>query len=123
MRLVFLLVAAFAVCADAFVGTTAFARAGVASAVSMKYSPIRSGVEVQVIAGDDKGKTGKVLSVDRKPKKSKNGPFVLVEGVNIITKHVKPRARGETGKRTQKEAPIHISNVKAIKSESAAPSE
>lgn len=89
------------------------------SAVSMKFSPIKTGVSVKVIAGDDKGKTGKVLSVDRKQRKNKNGPFVTVEGVNIVTKHMKPRARGETGKRVQREGPIHISNVQAIEGPTA----
>jgi len=113
-----LVILALAAQATAFVGPAGPARLLAApsrpSALVMKFSPIKSGVTVKVIAGDDKGKTGKVLSVDRKEHKKKNGPFVVVEGVNIVTKHVKPRARGETGKRVQREGPIHISNVQAV---------
>ncbi|KAJ1622502.1 chloroplast 50S ribosomal protein L24 [Pavlovales sp. CCMP2436] len=112
-------------------GASAFApaRAGMytagarSSAVSMKFSSVKTGVTVKVIAGDDKGKVGKVLSVDRSDTKKKTktnfGPFVVVEGMNMITKHIKPRARGETGKRIQKEARIHISNVVAVVSDAA----
>jgi ribosomal protein L24 len=95
------------------------------SAVSMKFTAIKTGVTVKVISGDDKGKVGKVLSVDRKDTekkiKTKYGPFVVVEGINVITKHIKPRARGETGQRIQKEAAIHISNVMAVESAAPAP--
>ena len=58
-----------------------------------------------MIAGTDNGKEGKVISVDRKNNR------VLVEGVNIITKHMKPSAANQNGGIVQKEAPIHISNV------------
>lgn len=58
-----------------------------------------------MIAGKDNGKEGKVISVDRKNNR------VLVEGVNIITKHMKPSAANQNGGIVQKEAPIHISNV------------
>jgi len=60
---------------------------------------------VKVIAGKDNGKEGKVLSIDRKHGK------VLVEGVNIITKHMKPSAANQNGGIVQKEAPIDLSNV------------
>ena len=117
-RLALLVLLALASGASAFGGTGACSRVSRTSAVAMKFSPIKAGVQVKVISGDDKGKTGKVLSVDKKDVKKKTGinygPFVVVEGINVVTKHVKPRARGETGKRIQKEAPIHISNVKAI---------
>jgi ribosomal protein L24 len=126
LRLVLVLVA-LAAGASAFapVSASGCARVVRPSAVSMKFSPIKTGVTVQVISGDDKGKTGKVLAVDRKDKVKKTGtkygPFVVVEGINIITKHVKPVARGETGKRIQKEGPIHISNVKALEGAAAPP--
>lgn len=111
--------------ASAFAGAGARARVARVSAVSMKFTPVKTGVSVKVISGDDKGKVGKVLSVDRSDNEKKTrtnyGPFVVVEGVNIVTKHIKPRARGETGKRVQKEAPIHISNVMAIDAPPAAP--
>ena len=66
---------------------------------------IKKGDTVKVIAGKDKDKEGKVISVDRK-----NGK-VLVEGVNMITKHEKPSAANQNGGIVQKEAPIDASNV------------
>ena len=60
---------------------------------------------VVVIAGKDKGKKGKVVAV--LPKQDK----VVVEGVNIITKHQKPTAINPQGGIINKEAPIHVSNV------------
>ena len=66
---------------------------------------IKKGDTVKVIAGKDKDKEGKVLSVDQKNNK------VLVEGVNMITKHSKPSAGNPNGGIIQKEAPIDISNV------------
>ncbi|MCM1200097.1 MAG: 50S ribosomal protein L24 [Bacteroides fragilis] len=66
---------------------------------------IKKGDTVKVIAGKDKDKEGKVVSVDRK-----NGR-VLVEGINKITKHEKPSAANQNGGIIQKEAPIDISNV------------
>ncbi|MEO0535051.1 MAG: 50S ribosomal protein L24 [Cyanobacteria bacterium P01_A01_bin.123] len=66
---------------------------------------VKKGDTVQVITGSDKGKVGEVLSVS--PKHSK----VIVEGVNIRTKHVKPQQEGESGQIVTSEAPIHSSNV------------
>lgn len=66
---------------------------------------IKKGDTIKVIAGKDNGKEGKVLSVDAKKRK------VLVEGVNMITKHTKPSAANQNGGIIQKEAPIDISNV------------
>ena len=60
---------------------------------------------VVVIAGKDKGKTGKVVKVFPKTNK------VIVEGVNVITKHQKPNAINPQGGIVNKEASIHISNV------------
>jgi large subunit ribosomal protein L24 len=60
---------------------------------------------VQVIAGKEKGKTGKVLRV--LPKKNR----VLVEKVNFIKRHTRPSGKARQGGIIQKEAPIHISNV------------
>ena len=66
---------------------------------------IKSGEQVMVIAGADKGKTGRVLRVltgkDR----------VVIEGVNRVWKHVRPSQRNPQGGRIQKDNPIHISNV------------
>jgi large subunit ribosomal protein L24 len=60
---------------------------------------------VVVISGDDKGKTGKVLKVF--PGKRR----VIVEGINFIKRHTKPRSRMQPGGMVEKEAPVHISNV------------
>lgn len=66
---------------------------------------VKKGDVVQVIAGKDKGKVGKVSDVLTKVGQ------VLVEGVNIKTKHVKPKAGGESGQIVQRESPVHHSNV------------
>lgn len=66
---------------------------------------IKKGDNVVVIAGKDKGKEGKILVVDRKNNK------VIVEGINMITKHVKPNAMNQQGGIVTKEGYIHASNV------------
>jgi large subunit ribosomal protein L24 len=66
---------------------------------------IRKGDDVVVIAGKSKGTRGKVLRVI--PAKSR----VLVSGVNVVTKHVKPTRQNQRGGIERREAPIHISNV------------
>ena len=71
----------------------------------MATMKIKKGDLVKVIAGKDKDKEGKVVSVD-----PKNGK-VLVEGINMVTKHAKPSAANQNGGIIQKEAPIDISNV------------
>lgn len=71
----------------------------------MATSKIKKDDLVQVITGKDKGKTGKVLSVDTKNNK------VLVEGVNMVSKHSKPSMTNQQGGIIEKEAPIDISNV------------
>jgi large subunit ribosomal protein L24 len=65
----------------------------------------KKGDTVRVIAGKDKDKEGKVLSVNAKDKK------VVVEGVNMITKHMKPSAMNQQGGIVNREAPISIANV------------
>ena len=71
----------------------------------MSMAKIKKGDTVKVIAGKDKDKEGKVISVDKK-----NGR-VLVEGINKITKHEKPSVANQNGGIVQKEAPIDASNV------------
>ena len=66
---------------------------------------IKKGDTVKVITGKDKDREGKVLSVDMKNHK------VLVEGVNMVTKHTKPSSQNQQGGIVSKEAPIDISNV------------
>ncbi|NJL85648.1 MAG: 50S ribosomal protein L24 [Leptolyngbyaceae cyanobacterium SM1_1_3] len=66
---------------------------------------VRKGDTIQVISGRDKGKIGEIISI--LPKQSQ----VVVEGVNLRTKHVKPRQEGESGQIVTSEFPIHSSNV------------
>jgi large subunit ribosomal protein L24 len=66
---------------------------------------VKTGDTVQVIAGKDKGKVGEIIKAF--PQESK----VIVKGVNIKTKHVKPQQEGESGKIATQEYPIHSSNV------------
>ncbi len=76
----------------------------------MSRGKVRRGDDVLVIAGKDKGKTGRVLQMV--PERDR----VIVEGVNIVTKHYKPRPGVRQGGRVQQEASIHISNVKLLQS-------
>jgi large subunit ribosomal protein L24 len=82
---------------------------------------IRRDDTVRIIAGKDKGRTGRVLRVD--PKKDK----VYVEGANIIKRHTRPRTLRDTqraqelGGIVEKEGPIHVSNVMLIDPESNEP--
>ncbi|MEA3293275.1 MAG: 50S ribosomal protein L24 [Patescibacteria group bacterium] len=69
---------------------------------------IKKGDHVSIISGKDKGKSGKTIEVFLKTKR------VLVEGVNIRKKHVKPKKEGEKGQIVQTPCSIHISNVKLI---------
>ena len=66
---------------------------------------IKSGDTVRIIAGDHKGKEGKVLRVLREKNKA------IVEGQNLVSKHTKPSAKNPQGGIVKKEAPIHISNL------------
>jgi len=76
-------------------------------AKNKKYK-IKAGDTVKVIAGTQKGKTGEVSSILTADGK------VIVDGINMVTKHVKPSAQNPEGGRNQQEAPIHISNVMLI---------
>ena len=67
---------------------------------------VKKGDTVLVLSGADKGKTGRVLRVV--PDKDR----VVIEGVNMIKKHSRPTQRNPKGGIVEKEAPIHISNVK-----------
>jgi large subunit ribosomal protein L24 len=71
----------------------------------MSATRIKKNDLVRVITGKDAGQEGKVLSVDAKKRK------VIVEGVNMITKHAKPSATNQQGGIIHREAPIDISNV------------
>ena len=69
---------------------------------------IRSNDTVVVLSGKDKGKTGKVLRVDVK------GQKVVVEGVNVATKHQAPRRQGQEGGIIKVETPIYASKVQVV---------
>lgn len=69
---------------------------------------VKSGDTVKVIAGNDRGKTGKILAV-----KTDTGR-VIVEGINLVTKHNKPNASAPQGGIVKKEAAIHASNVMLV---------
>ena len=69
---------------------------------------IHNGDTVQVISGKDKGVQGKVLSVDHKKQ------MLLVEGVNLVYKHVKPSQKNPQGGRLHKESPIRACKVMVV---------
>ena len=69
---------------------------------------IRKGDNVQVLSGNDKGKTGEVLEVIPKTEK------VIVKGINVRKKHVKPRKQGEEGGIIPVECAIHSSKVNVV---------
>lgn len=71
---------------------------------------VKKGDSVMVIAGDDRGKTGRVLKVI--PKRNR----VIVEGVNFIIRHRRPSQMSPKGGRVEQEAPIHASNVVIVDS-------
>ena len=74
----------------------------------MKKFKLKSGDTVKVIAGDHKGSEGKVLQI------IKDKERVLVEGVNLVSKHTKPSAQNPQGGIVKKEASLHISNVMLV---------
>jgi len=69
---------------------------------------VKVGDNVRILAGKDKGKEGKVIKTLKKDNK------VVVEGINMIKKHVKPNRMNEVGSIVDVEAPIHVSNVKVV---------
>ncbi|TET17473.1 MAG: 50S ribosomal protein L24 [Candidatus Cloacimonadota bacterium] len=69
---------------------------------------LKKGDHVLIISGEDRGKKGKILSID----KTKNK--IIVEGANLIKKHVRPRKQGEQGGIIEKEGTVHVSNLKLI---------
>ncbi len=74
----------------------------------MSKIQIKKGDTVCVLAGEDKGKTGRVLAVLRDKNRA------IVEGVNVVTKATKPSAQYPQGGLVKKEAPIHISNINLV---------
>ena len=80
----------------------------------MKKFKLKSGDTVKVIAGDHKGSEGKILSI------VKDEDRVLVEGVNLVSKHTKPNAQNPQGGIVEKEAALQISNLSLINSKGEA---
>ena len=74
----------------------------------MNSLKIKKNDKVVVLSGKDKGKTGKVLGTV--PSEAK----VVVEGINMVTCHIKPRKQGEEGGITQREAAIYASKVQVV---------
>ncbi len=70
----------------------------------MKFH-VKKGDTVQVLAGDDKGKQGRITEIDRKKQR------VFIEGINLQTKHAKPNAQNPNGGIVKSEGSVHISNV------------
>ena len=81
----------------------------------MKKLHIKKGDTVFVNAGNDKGKTGKVLAVY--PEKDR----VIVEGINMVSKHTKPNSKNPQGGIVKQEAGIHVSNLQLIDPTSGKP--
>lgn len=69
---------------------------------------VKTGDEVLVITGKDKGKRGKIRQA--MPKKNR----VVVEGLNIVKRHMRPRGPNRPGGIIEREAPVHVSNVMLI---------
>jgi large subunit ribosomal protein L24 len=69
---------------------------------------IKVGDTVQVMSGESKGQSGKVMTIDRTKNRA------IVEGVNVVKKHVKPSATNPQGGIVEKEAGIHISNLMLV---------
>ena len=76
--------------------------------MNKKKLHVKTGDTVKVIAGDERGKTGRITSVLTDKNK------VVVEGLNLVTKHTKPSAKNPQGGITKVEAPIHASNVAMV---------
>ena len=71
---------------------------------------IKTGDQVKVLAGDHKGSEGKIVKLFRSKK------LALVEGVNLVKKHNKPRSQNPKGGITEQEAPLHVSNLSLLTS-------
>jgi len=69
---------------------------------------VKKGDTVMVIAGDEKGKQGEILKVVTKDARA------LVQGLNLVKRHIKPNAQNPQGQIIEKEAPIHISNLMLV---------
>lgn len=80
---------------------------------------IKTGDNVKVLSGKDKGKTGKVIQIFHN--RALATSQVVVEGVNTMKKHLRPRQRGEKGQVIELSAPISMSNVMLVDAKSGKP--
>lgn len=80
---------------------------------------IKTGDKVKILSGKNRGKTGKIIQVLKNKKTGK--VYVVVEGVNILKKHMRPSRRGEKGQIIELPAPINISKVMLIDPNSGKP--
>lgn len=76
--------------------------------MNKKKLHVKTGDTVKVIAGDDRGKTGRITAVNIEKQR------VTIEGINMVTKHAKPSAKNPQGGISKMEAPIHASNVALV---------
>jgi large subunit ribosomal protein L24 len=76
---------------------------------------VKVGDNVKILAGKDRGKEGRIIKTLKKENK------VVVEGINMIKKHIKPNRMSEVGSIQEMEAPIHVSNVKVVEASKKAP--
>tara|TARA_B000000557_G_scaffold246038_1_gene228834 strand:- start:332 stop:616 length:285 start_codon:yes stop_codon:yes gene_type:complete len=79
----------------------------------MRKFKIKVGDYIKIIAGSNKGLEGKVINIIKKNQK------VVVEGLNLVKKHVKPNSKNTQGGIEEKEAPIHISNISLVNEKSS----
>lgn len=77
-------------------------------AATVRPLSVKTGDFVQIISGEDKGRTGKIVKVD--PEKSR----VFVEGCKIQKRHLKARRANEVSRIDERPGPIHVSNVKKV---------
>lgn len=75
---------------------------------------VKTGDTVKIIAGNERGKTGRIVAVKKDVNK------VVVEGINMVTKHNRPSAKNPQGGISKKEAAIHASNVQLVDASGAA---
>ncbi|MCX2738505.1 50S ribosomal protein L24 [Pontibacter anaerobius] len=76
--------------------------------MNKKKLHVKTGDTVKVIAGDERGKTGRIIAVNTEKQR------VTIEGLNMVTKHQKPSAQNPQGGINKVEAPIHASNVMLV---------
>jgi large subunit ribosomal protein L24 len=76
--------------------------------MNKKKLHVKTGDTVKVIAGDERGKTGRIIAVNLDTQR------VTIEGLNLVTKHAKPSAKNPQGGISKVEAPVHASNVTLV---------